>query len=199
MSKTSRRRFLKQSVAALSAVGLPAYSKARGQVEGGKRPLAPEVLRSMAEVVLPSSELKAEGIARVVSEFESWLDGFEPVAELDHPYGSPEILYGPPDPWPRWQSQLEALELEAQKKHGTSFQKLAGSEKRRLVERQLRAERLERLPDPAEAHHVAVGLLAYFYSTPEANDLCYEATIGRWNCRGLDSGPAKPARLSKRG
>ena len=199
MAQHSRRRFLKNSVGALTAMGMPivAESQARRQT---KTPLTKDVLQAVAEVVLPASELKSDGVTRVVADFQKWVDDFEPVAEQDHPYlSSSDIVYGPADPRGRWQAQLEALEIESQKELGKPFRNLSVAERRRAIERAIRAERLDRLPTPAEAPHIAIGVVAFFYSTSEANDICYESAIGRWNCRGLDSGPRKPAAITKRG
>jgi hypothetical protein len=191
---TTRRRFLKESAAAVTAAGMfggaavePPEQTAR------KSALPPQILLAVADVVLPASELGKDGVAGVVSGFQAWLDGFEPVAELDHPYlSSSEIQYGPPDPRPRWQSQLDGLEIEAQKKYGGGFTTLGIRERRQMIERAMRDDRLDRLPVIAEAHHVATALLSYFYATPEATDLCYEATIGRFGCQGLEAGVQKP-------
>jgi len=196
--KHSRRGFLKHSVAAVTAVGVPIV--AEPQARRSRTPVSKDVLQAVAEVVLPAAELKADGVARVVGDFQKWLDEFEPVAEQDHPYlTSSDIVYGPGDPRGRWQAQLEALDIEAQKELGKPFPGLSIAERRRAIERALRSERLDRLPTTAEASHIAIGLAAFFYSTPEANDLCYESAIGRTRCRGLESGPQKPTVLSKRG
>jgi hypothetical protein len=197
MNRHSRRSFLRNSVGALAAIGAPAGLES--QARRSKTPLNKDVLQALAEIMLPQAELKAEGVARVTGEFEKWLDGFEPAAEQDHPYlSSSDIVYGPADPRGRWQSQLEALDLEAQKEIGKPFRNLSTTERRRLIERTIRSERLDRLPAPAGAAHVSIALAAFFYATSEANDQCYEATIGRWLCRGLDSGPQKPSTLAGR-
>lgn len=192
MSHHSRRRFLKQSAVALTAIGLP--------VPQQKVKLKTDLLHAVAEVVLPVSELKTEGVDRVLAEFQTWIAEFEPVAEQEHAYlSSSDIVYGPPDPAPRWEAQLEAIEIEAQKNFGKSFAALPVAERRRAIERAIRSERLESLPSPGEAQHVAVGLAAFFYSSTEANDMCYESAIGRQRCRAIETGPQKPAPLTKRG
>ncbi|HLE69933.1 MAG TPA: hypothetical protein VJH87_09650, partial [Vicinamibacteria bacterium] len=125
--------------------------------------------------------------------FRKWLDELEPVAELDHAYiSTDEILYGPPDPEPLWTAQLEALELEAEKRHEASFAAVPREEQETLLRRQLPPNPGAALPDPARAPHVALGLLAYFYQTSEANDLCYERAIEKTTCRGVESGAVEP-------
>src|ERR1043166_7516145 len=168
--KTTRRGFLKQSAA---AVALPVPMELLGQAQRTKPSMPQQTLEAVAEIVLPVSELGKDGLAKALAGFQSWSDGFEPVAELDHPYlSSSEIQYGPPDPRPRWQAQLEALDIEAGKKYGTGLAQLATRERRQMIERAIRDDRLDRLPATAEAHHVAVALASYFYSTSDATDLC---------------------------
>ncbi len=130
-----------------------------------------------------------------MEDFQRWVEAFQPAAELDHGYLTEQIRYGPPHPGPRWQAQLEALDLEARRRHDVSFAEVALDVRRAWIERELRAEEGGGLPDPARADHVALGLLAWFFRTSLANDLCYEARIGRQTCRGIDSLPEEPGRL----
>lgn len=200
MSETPRRRFLKQSVVAISTAGLTACSEIVREPQGdaGSRTLSEETLRAVAGTVLPAGELKANGVEAVMKGFMRWSRDFEPVAELEHPYlDSSEIRYGPADPRPRWQSQLEALELEAGKEHSSTLARLDEGVRRRLIEKHIRGDRLDRLPgNPAEANHVAVALAAYYFGSPEANDLCHQAKIERLACRSIETAPLKPAPLA---
>ncbi len=202
MSAGDRRDFLKRSAAAVSAVGLSACGAAAGEpgdgaASAGDRAHDPVVLAAMAEAVLPG-ELGPDGRATATGAFVEWLAGFEPVAERPHPYLTPEITYGPPDPAPGWNAQLAALELEALRRQGRPFAELELGERRSLVRRQLGADGPE-LPDPARARHVAVGLLAHFYESAAANDLCHGTRIGKNTCRGLEvlEGGQPPERLGR--
>jgi hypothetical protein len=191
MRDSHRRRFLKQSAGVLSA--LAATRCAPGPAgEPTAPPLDRDRLLALGAVVLPVGALGRDGVERVVSGFAKWLDEFLPVAELDHPYGDDEILYGPADPKPRFRADLEALDLEAAKRFGRSFTEASEEERQTIVRLQVRGMTRGSLPSPGEARHVAVGLLSYFYATSEANDLCYEAAIQRWECRGLDTARDKP-------
>ncbi len=195
MTDTGRRTFLKQSTIALSGLAVGACSGREHDPDG--LAIDPRLLRVVGHLVLPT-ELREEGVERAVVGFESWLDGFEPVAELPHGYGSQEIRFGPPDPGPRWGAQLEALEIEAGKRFGTGYADIGEHEQRRLLERQLAAvtAAAEELPgQPARAEHVAVGLLAWFYGSPEATDLCYGRRIGARTCRPLAAASEEPALL----
>ena len=196
-----RRTFLKRAagVTGAAAVGGSLGLTGCGPVEESKArsSLDRGLLLAVADAALPADALGPEGTERAVTDFMGWVDAFEPVAELDHPYLTDELRYGPAHPGPRWQADLEALGIEAERRLGTPFPEL---------DRQSRADLLAgaiendlpgdgRLPAPARARHVAVGLMAWFYSTSAANDLGYEARIGRHDCRGIASLPEQPSRL----
>ncbi len=133
-------------------------------------------------------------MAAAVRGFMDWVEGFEPAAELDHPYLTGELRYGLPHPGPRWAAQLEAMDLESQRRSGLAFADLGAQQRRGVLERALRGGSSAGLPgSPAQADHVALGLLAWFYRTSQANDLCYRAAVGRHLCRGTASLPDEPA------
>lgn len=203
-SKSSRRRFLVQSIALPAATLLPAASSGARQpartADPDRRatflPESARTLRALGEVVLPTGELVEGDLDLAVRRFEQWAEALEPVAELDHPYlSTDEIAYGPPDPRPAWSAQLEALELLASRRHGVGYAELELPERERLLREQLPKELPQALPHPTAAPHVAIALLAWFYASDEANDLCYRARIGRYQCRGLPSAVQRPAPL----
>lgn len=197
MTDHDRRLFIKQSASLFSALAVTRCAPAdAGVAEGASRDLKTDTLRAIAQTVLPS-ELGAAGQTRVVEDFQRWLAEYEPVPELTHPYGSAEIRYGPPDPAPRWRSQLEALDLESGKRFGTSFAEVPREEREGLVRREVAAEG-PGMPDPLRAQHVAVALMSYYFGSPEANDLCYRAEIGAYRCRGLQSAVTEPSPLRER-
>ena len=206
MSTRDRREFLKKTVVAVTAVGLPACGPA-GQADDRStsteavgatdRALDPVLLRSIADVVLPT-ELGTDAREAAVTAFEAWVAGFEPATERPHPYISPEISYGPPDPAPGWRAQLTALELESRQRYGAGFADIEVTSRERLIRGQI--DDSGGLPDTARARHVAVGLMAHFFDSSTAVDLCYGARIGKETCRGLSGleGSPLPERLSYR-
>ena len=198
MTETNRRSFLKRTAALVSGVGL---ERGKPQLPVSPQTLDPELLLAVGLAVLPLSALKKEGVERVVNDFLKWIDGFEPVAELDHPYlSTADIPYGPPHPQPRWVAQLEALETEAKKRFNGGFAQLSIDQARDLITRQIdqgpedsfRRRGYTRFPEAAAAGSVAVGLLIYFYRSSKANDLCHQARIGQYLCRGMESGRDAP-------
>ena len=79
----------------------------------------------------------------------------------------------------RWTTQLDALDAAAQSKHRRPFKSATIAQRADLVRAALKGERLDRMPSVADANHVAVALLAHFYESSAAADLCYEAQIGK--------------------
>ena len=198
-----RRTFLKRAAGALpgaaivGSVGVGSCVPDGGPDSGGggdatSSSLDAGLLRAVADVTLPVGALGPDGVADAVRGFQAWLQGFEPAAELDHPYLTGELRYGPPHPGPRWSAQLEAMDLESQRRSGTALSDLTDEERSEVIERVLGGGSGDLPGDPARADHVVVGLLAWFYGTSQANDLCYGAEVGRHLCRGIQSLPQEP-------
>lgn len=192
MTDHDRRTFLKTGAAALSAAALGGCAP-----DGDRAPrpaLDPELLRAVGRLVLPT-ELGDGGVEDAVSDFERWLDGFEPATERNHGYGTSEIRYGPPDPAFRWAAQLEALDAEARSRHDAGFSELSRDRQEAILRRRLDPDS-DDVPPPARARHVAVGLLARWLDTPEARDRCYGVRIRARSCRGLSETADRPRPLT---
>lgn len=171
MSALDRRRFLKTvggAAAAAVAAGAGAGSAAGCVGQGtGTAVLDHRAVLALAHTILPE-ELGAEAIAQVASGFENWVAGYRPAVEVTHGYGTGNLDYTPAHPGPGWAAQLEALDLEARERFGAAFAALTPERRADIIRRQLARERVDQLPDPMQARHVAVGLLAYWAQTPEA-------------------------------
>ena len=142
-----------------------------------------DALRALAAVVLPS-ELGAEGIERTASAFSRWVREYRPGAEMDHGYGFTRLRFKPPSPAAAYSQQLEALRPA-----------LLGSDeaaKRAAVETALLQANVTALPQSPDGKHVASDLMAFYFRSAEANDLCYHAHIGRYECRGLAGSEKEP-------
>lgn len=129
--------------------------------------------------------------------FWRWMNGYREGAELLHPYGSPRIGHAAPSPVPNWTTQLHALDRAARDKHKKAFAALTVNERQALVREALSDFNGERLPNVVSAPHVALGLLAHFYDSSDATDLCYRARIGRNKCRPLAQNGRKPLPLAE--
>ena len=171
-------------------------------VRSGRRP-APEpqpnaaVLAAVGAAVLPA-ELGGEGLRRAVADFQRWMDEYRPGAEQNHGYGTGRIQQLPADPRPKWRAQLASLDEDARRRRGRAFTALSRTDQQAMLRTALSEERGEALPLPFAAQHVALAMLAHFYDSPTATDLCYEATIGRQLCRPLTASPRQPVPLTRR-
>ena len=148
------------------------------------------LLLALGDVVLPS-DLDEDERQEAVRGFQRWAADYEPVPELNHGYGTAEIRYGPPDPVPAWRAQLEALELEATKRYGSSFATLDLTDRGTLVRRNVDADGTG-VPPPLRARYVAVALLSHWLTTPAATDHCYGVRVTPLTCRGLDNVSREP-------
>ena len=199
MAAHSRRKFLKGSAGVVAGAAIGACTQDAPQQDSKQgseqRGLDRDTLDALAMLVLPKTALGKAGINRVTGEFLHWLDAFDPATELNHPYYSEEINYGPPDPAPLWGAQLRALDIEAQNRIDKNFHAISEDQQIFILERHLPQNASDVLPYAGNAPHVSIGLIAYFYATSEANDLCLDAKVGRQTCRGLHGSPDKPAPL----
>ena len=191
MSKLRRRTFVKATAAmpiAVAAAGAEGCVRGGGQAAG---PLAPELLHAVGEAALPR-ELGSDGVERAITQFQQWLREYTPGAELLHGYGTGEIRSTPDDPTERWNDDLAALDADAHAQSSVGFVALDVAARQGAIRSAIVNDRLSRLPDPAAARHVAVALMAHFYATPEAANLCHRAAIDRFACRPLADAPNRP-------
>lgn len=193
---TDRRAFLKATGAALSAaaVGACAPDDPSRTAAGPSAALDPDLLRNVAELVLPA-ELGDAGREAAVQGFERWAYAYEPAFEVNHGYGTAEIRYGPADPVPGWGAQLQALDAEAAKRWGSAYAALDRVRRDEILRRHIGDEG-PGVPPAYRARHVGVALLAWWLETPEATDRCYGVRISPQTCRGIDNAPREPEALA---
>jgi hypothetical protein len=140
-----------------------------------------ETLRALAGVVLPS-ELGNDGLDRITAEFTQWVNGYREGAETDHGYGNTRIRRKGPSPAAAYLRQLAALQGRVDADAIAAALKDAG---------------VTDLPRTPGGSHVAADLMAFYFRSSDANDLCYRAQIGRDQCRGLAGSDRPPAPLGR--
>jgi gluconate 2-dehydrogenase subunit 3-like protein len=206
---TPRRTFVARVTGLIA--GWPLLGRIRGPLaaiaaQPAQSPGKPNatLLDAVGDAVLPA-ELGPDGVTRAVAEFQRWMDGYQPGAEANHGYGTGRIERLPPDPRPQWRAQLASLDSDA-RHTGQSFSALPRERRQALVRAALQnvqnvpnvqAERGDALPNPLLARHVALALLAHFYDSAAATDLCYDARIGRQQCRPLADQRQQPVALAR--
>lgn len=149
-----------------------------------------DTLKELAATVLPSSLGRAKTDA-IAAQFIQWVRDYRPGAAMSPGYGSPRIRYKGPSPAPDYQAQLGQLGYGA----------LAAKDiKARLnqLSEYLKKENIADITAVPEGKNVVVDLMSfYFYSSP-ANDLVYEAAVGKDTCRTLKNSESAPAPLGGR-
>lgn len=201
-----RRRalgWIASGLAALAALRSVGRLRALGRVPASFTPHERVVLEALADVVLPG-EIGPAGRREVVEGFADWLRGYREGAEREHGYGGAPLPGSdrasrqlatrppvtPPSPMRRYPSQLAALDREAGGRG--RFAAVPPEARRAIVERAIVAAKVDRLPPRPDGGHVATDLMAYFFWSSRANDLCYRADIGREDCRGLPGSEQAP-------
>jgi len=187
-----RRRALLRFLTATWAL-LP-FGRSRLLAQGAALGAAEQAtLRTLARVVLPAS-LGDERLNAAVAEFLAWLRGYREGAEMDHGYGLTRLRWAPRAPADRYPAQLAALEAAARERGG-ALATLPAPAQREIVLAALAAANVRELPERPGGGHVAADLMSLFFRSSAANDLCYEARIGREDCRGLPGSEERPEPL----
>jgi hypothetical protein len=167
-----RRAWLRHFLASLAAVRAWAQTVTfPGRQRGA--------LRALATLVLPSS-LGPAHTDRVVDRFIEWVRGYRAGADLEHGYGFPRLHANPPLPVANYIQQLEAL---------------GESPTRAAVERAITDAKVAALPQSPTGVHIATDLMSFYFQSSEANDACYQAKIGRDECRSLLGSENPPSPL----
>jgi hypothetical protein len=148
-------------------------------------------LRALADAVLPT-ELGARGRAEVVDGFLRWMRNYREGAEMDHGYGFTRLRRTPPSPALRYAAQLADLDRGARER-GFPFEQLEPGARQQVIAAALRTKKVDRLPARPTGDHIAIDLMAFYFNSPDANDLAYGVAIRRDQCRGLNDSDKRPA------
>jgi hypothetical protein len=145
-------------------------------------------LEALAFIVLPAS-LGREAIRQEVAKFEGWVRNYREGADTDHGYGYTRVVPLPSSPAPTYMRQLEELEHalasgDEQKARAAILDSLNHSDIRDLT------------PVP-RGKNIVADLMSFYFHSSEANDLCYQAAIRRYECRCLAHSDAPPPTLTK--
>jgi hypothetical protein len=155
------------------------------------------LLRALAVAVLPSALGRGRQEA-IADRFAVWLKNYKPGADRGHGYGITSLAAAPDSPAAAYIAQLAVLDKAARQRGAKTFDQLSGDDQRTLIEGSFQNAKVERLPDRPDGKHVAADLMAFFFRSSAANDLCYRAEIGRDTCRDLADSAAAPRRLDER-
>ena len=153
------------------------------------------VLRDVAATVLPSA-IGGKGQTEAVDNFLRWLRDYKEGVALSHGYGEPRLVKSGPSPVPGYSRQLLALQQAVQSRGGR-FGALPLAVRRELLDAALTAADVRNLPGRPDGKHVVADLMAHYFRSSAANDLCYNARIGRNTYRAIRVTTVRPAPLGR--
>jgi hypothetical protein len=153
------------------------------------------VLRDVAGTVLPSA-IGRKGQDAAVDAFLTWLRDYKEGVALSHGYGEPRLVKSGPTPVPGYAAQIAALERAARARGGR-FGALPLNIRRELLDAAFNTADIRNLPGRPDGRHVVADLMAHYFRSSGANDLCYNARIGRNTYRAIRATTVRPASLNR--
>jgi hypothetical protein len=153
------------------------------------------VLRDVASTVLPAS-IGNKGQNDAVDNFLRWIREYKEGVALSHGYGEPRLVKSGPSPAATYTRQLIALQRDAQARGGR-FGALSLDLRRDLLEAAFKSADVRNLPGRPDGRHVVADLMAHYFRSSEANDLCYNARIGRNTYRAIRVTTVRPQPLNR--
>lgn len=152
------------------------------------------VLRDVAATVLPSA-IGRKGQDEAVDNFLRWIREYKEGVALSHGYGEPRLVKSGPSPAPGYAAQIAALQAAA-KTHGGRFGALPLEARRTLLDEAFQTADVRSLPGRPDGKHVVADLMAHYFRGSSANDLCYNARIGRHTYRAVRVTTVRPQPLT---
>ena len=134
-------------------------------------------LHDIAPTVLPTA-LGSKGQDQAVDDFVRWVRNYREGVPLSHGYGNPQLVRSGPSPATGYARQITALQETARTKGGR-FSTLPLDTRRALLDEAFKAAAIQNLPGRPDGRHVIADLMAHYFRGSAANDLCYNARIGR--------------------
>lgn len=152
------------------------------------------VLRDVATTVLPSV-IGAKGHDEAVDNFLRWLQDYREGVPLSHGYGEPRLVRSGPSPASGYGTQIAALQQAATERAGR-FGALPLEVRRAILDTAFKQAGIQNLPSRPDGKHVIADLMAHYFRSSAANDLCYNARIGRNTYRAIRISTARPQPLN---
>ncbi len=151
------------------------------------------VLRDVAATVLPST-IGRKGQDEAVDNFLRWIHEYKEGVPFSHGYGEPRLVKSGPSPAAGYAAQIIALQ-ETAKARGGRFGALPLEDRRALLDEAFKAADVRTLPGRPDGKHVVADLMAHYFRSSAANDLCYNARIGRNTYRAIRVTTVRPQPL----
>lgn len=190
-----KRRAVLQFVAALVAHWPVFRARAAAQAGADLSDANLATLEAIAEVGLPGA-LTAPERTQVAAAFGAWHRNYREGADRGHGYGSGRLSAptGPP-PARQYPAHFAALDRAAASSGAASFAAAPLAVRRTIVLAALDEPRVANLPSAPNGANLVADFLGFYFNSPEAWDLAYQASIRRDSCRSLDGSDQAPPRF----
>ena len=186
-----RRQVIKTLITSAAAVPLMRVELRADEIPADQA----AILRDVAATVLPST-IGSKGQNDAVDQFLRWIREYKEGVALSHGYGEPRLVKSGPSPAASYTKQLVALQRDAQSRGGR-FGALPLETRRQLLDDAFKAADIRNLPGRPDGRHVVADLMAHYFRSSEANDLCYNARIGRNTYRAIRVTTVRPQPLGR--
>jgi hypothetical protein len=152
------------------------------------------VLRDIAATVLPSA-IGRKGQDEAVDNFLRWIREYKEGVALSHGYGEPRLVKSGPSPAPGY-SKADHRTAAVRQARGGRFGALPIDVRRELLDAAFKAADIRNLPGRPDGKHVVADLMTHYFRSSGANDLCYNARIGRNTYRAIRVTTVRPQPLN---
>lgn len=179
-----RRTVLKSALGAAGLASLPALAQAPFPANREKE------FKELAAAVLPES-LGRKGTDAAAGRFLRWLREYKPGAEMGPGYGVTGIRRKPASPAATYMAQLERLSPVL------SAGPLAA--RRTAIAESINAAGVRDIGQVPTGQHLATDIMTHYFQSVEANDLAYDAAVGKDQCRTIADSAQQPKPLRRGG
>ena len=148
-----------------------------------------DALDALAQIVLPGS-IGAQAVLKLSHDFTQWVQDYRPGADTEHGYGHTRVVPLPASPAPVYLKQLERLKPAL----------LSGDREkaRTAVLDCLGQDEVRDLTPIPRGKNIVADLMSFYFHSSAAADLCYQAAIERYQCRGTEHSDVAPRAIPKR-
>ena len=153
------------------------------------------LLRDVAGTVLPSA-IGRKGQDDAVDAFLVWIREYKEGVALSHGYGEPRLVKSGPTPAPGYAHAAGGTAGGRDRRRAAGSAHLPLEVRRELLDAAFKAAEVRNLPGRPDGRHVVADLMAHYFRSSGANDLCYNARIGRNTYRAIRVTTVRPAPLS---
>ena len=152
------------------------------------------VLRDIAGTVLPSA-IGRKGQDAAVEQFLTWIRDYKEGVALSHGYGEPRLVKSGPTPAPGYATKSPRCSRPRNRAAAASA-RCRSNIRRELLDNAFTSRRRPQSARPSRRQARVADLMAHYFRSSGANDLCYNSRIGRNTYRAIRVTTVRPQPLN---